>query len=40
MTLTVSEIVKNGVIFDMKNWQVDISGANQLPDVIEGLLTL
>lgn len=40
MTLAVGEIVKNGVIFDIKNWQIDISGANQLPDVIESLLTL
>jgi hypothetical protein len=37
MTLAVGEIVRNGVLFDMKNWQSDMYEANRLPDVIERL---
>lgn len=39
MTQAVGEIIKNGVLFDMKNWQGDVSGANQLPEIIERLFT-
>jgi len=39
MTQAIGEIIKNGILFDMKNWQVNMSGANELPDVIERLFT-
>lgn len=35
----IGEIVKNGVLFDMKNWQNEQSNINQLPETIERLFT-
>jgi hypothetical protein len=40
MIITPGEIVKNGVIFDVKNWNRDLSGAQQLPDLVERLFSI
>ena len=40
MIATLGEIVKNGVIFDMKNWSGDLSSAEKLPDTIERLFSI
>lgn len=40
MIATLGEIVKNGVIFDMKNWGGDLSSAEKLPDIIERLFSI
>lgn len=38
-TLTIGEIVKNGVLFDMKNWGNDLSNASHLPEIVDRLFT-
>lgn len=38
-TLAIGEIVKNGVLFDMKNWGNDLSNANNLPEIVDRLFT-
>jgi hypothetical protein len=40
MTVAVSEIIQNGVIFDMKNWNNEVQNMNQLPDAVERLFTI
>ena len=38
-TLAIGEIVKNGVLFDMKNWENDLSNASHLPEIVDRLFT-
>ena len=38
-TLDLGEIVKNGVLFDMKNWGNDLSNASNLPEIVDRLFT-
>lgn len=38
--LAISEIVKNGIVFDMKNWGNDQSGIGDLSENIDRLFTL
>ncbi|PZV13369.1 MAG: hypothetical protein DCF21_14245 [Leptolyngbya sp.] len=40
MTLAIGEIVRNGVVFDMKNWNGDIANGDSLPQVIDRLFDL
>jgi hypothetical protein len=40
MTVAVGEIIQNGVIFDMKNWNNELPNMNQLPDAVDRLLTI
>jgi hypothetical protein len=40
MIVNIGEVIKNGVLFDMKNWSSDLSNAEQLPDIIENLFNL
>ncbi|HAG82176.1 MAG TPA: hypothetical protein DCL61_13675 [Cyanobacteria bacterium UBA12227] len=40
MTVAVGEIIQNGVIFDMKNWNNEQPNINQLPDTVERLFTM
>lgn len=40
MIVAIGEIVKNGIIFDMKNWNRDLSSAEQLPDLVERLFSI
>ncbi|MBI4749006.1 MAG: hypothetical protein HY774_10990 [Acidobacteria bacterium] len=35
MDITIGEIIKNGVLFDMKNWEGKASSAHALPEIIE-----
>lgn len=37
--LTIGEIVKNGVLFDMKNWGNDLSNCSNLPEIVDSLFT-
>jgi hypothetical protein len=40
MTVAVGEIIHNGVIFDMKNWNNEVANMNQLPDAVERLFAI
>ena len=40
MTATIGEIIKNGTIFDMKNWDKPLANADNLPEAIERLFKL
>lgn len=40
MIVSIGEIIKNGVIFDMKNWHDDLSNTEQLPDIVEQLFSI
>lgn len=40
MIVNIGEVIKNGVLFDMKNWSSDLSNAEQLPDIVENLFNL
>lgn len=40
MAVSIGEVIKNGVLFDMKNWSVDLSNVEQLPDIIERLFSI
>jgi len=37
MQSAIGEIIKNGVVFDMKNWGADLSNADNLPQIIDSL---
>jgi hypothetical protein len=37
--LAIGEIVKNGVLFDMKNWGNDLSNFSNLPEIVDRLFT-
>lgn len=39
MTVAISEIITNGIIFDMKNWNNQPFNVNNLPDIIENFFT-
>jgi hypothetical protein len=36
----IAEIIQNGVIFDMKNWNKELPNMNQLPNAVERLFTI
>ena len=38
--LAISEIVRNGIVFDMKNWGNDQSGIGDLSENIDRLFAL
>ena len=40
MIVSIGEIIKNGVIFDMKNWHDNLSNTEQLPDIVEQLSSI
>lgn len=40
MTLAIGEIVRNGVVFDMKNWDGDIANGDSLPQIVDRLFDL
>lgn len=40
MTVAIGEIIQNGVIFDIKNWNNELRNMNQLPDAVERLFTI
>lgn len=40
MTVAVGEIIQNGVIFDLKNWNNKTQAMNQLPDTVERLFAI
>ncbi|MEZ2280035.1 MAG: hypothetical protein ACBR12_24330 [Microcoleus sp.] len=37
--VAIGEIIKNGVVFDMKNWGTDLSNSDNLPEIIDRLFT-
>lgn len=39
MKVALGEIIKNGVVFDMKNWGADLSNAENLPQIVDRLFT-
>jgi hypothetical protein len=40
MAVSIGEVIKNGVLFDMKNWAGNLSNAEQLADIIERLFSI
>jgi methyl-accepting chemotaxis protein len=40
MAVSMGEVIKNGVLFDMKNWAGNLSNAEQLADIIERLFSI
>jgi hypothetical protein len=40
MTVTIADMIRNGIVFDMKNWDDRPLDVNQLPAAIEHLFTL
>ena len=40
MTVAVGQIIQNGVIFDIKNWNNKLPHMNQLPNAVEKLFTI
>ncbi len=40
MIATLCAILKNGVIFDIKNWSRVLSSAEKLPDIIDKLFSI
>lgn len=40
MTLAIGEIVRNGVVFDMKNWDGSVANGDSLPQVVDRLFDL
>jgi hypothetical protein len=37
--VAIGEILKNGVVFDMKNWGTDLSNSDNLPEIVDRLFT-
>lgn len=37
--VAIGEIIKNGVVFDMKNWGTDLSNSDNLPEIVDRLFT-
>jgi hypothetical protein len=35
--IAIGEIIKNGVVFDMKNWGSDLSNCDNLPEIVDRL---
>lgn len=35
---SIGEIIQNGILFDLKNWNREMFGANNLPDTVDRLL--
>lgn len=35
--VAIGEIIKNGVVFDMKNWGSDLSNSDNLPEIVDRL---
>jgi hypothetical protein len=40
MTVAIGEIIRNGVLFDMKNWGDEPLDVNQLPEAVERLFNI
>jgi methyl-accepting chemotaxis protein len=40
MIVSIGEVVKNGIIFDMKNWDKELSNPEQLPEIVDQLFAL
>ncbi|NEP57868.1 MAG: hypothetical protein F6K31_12730 [Symploca sp. SIO2G7] len=40
MTVAIGEIIQNGVIFDIKNWNNKLPYMNQLPNAVEHIFTI
>lgn len=40
MTMAIADIVRNGILFDMKNWEVAMPEIDRLPESIERLFTI
>jgi len=40
MTLAIGEIVRNGVVFDMKHWNRNVASEDSLPQVVDRLFDL
>jgi len=40
MIASIGEIVRNGIIFDMKNWDKELSNPEQLPEIVDQLFSL
>lgn len=40
MTLAIGEIVRNGVVFDMKNWDGNVANGDSLPQVVDRFFDL
>jgi hypothetical protein len=40
MTLAIGEIVRNGVVFDIKNWDGSVADGDSLPQVVDRLFDL
>ena len=40
MTIAIGEIVRNGVVFDMKNWNRNVASEDSLPQVVDRLFDL
>ena len=40
MTLAIGEIVRNGVVFDMKHWNGNVASEDSLPQVVDRLFDL
>jgi hypothetical protein len=40
MTLAIGEIVRNGVVFDVKNWNGNVASGDSLPQVVDRLFDL
>ncbi|MGL5064150.1 MAG: hypothetical protein ACRC62_29540 [Microcoleus sp.] len=38
-TVAIGEIIKNGVVFDMKNWGNNLSNSDNLPEIVDRLFT-
>lgn len=40
MIVSISKVIRNGVLFDMKNWQYNLSNFEKLPSIVERLFSL
>jgi hypothetical protein len=40
MTMAIADIVRNGILFDIKNWEVAMPEIDRLPEAIERLFTI
>lgn len=40
MTMAIADIVRNGILFDMKNWEVAMPETDHLPEAIERLFII
>ena len=40
MTTAISEIISNGIVFDLKNWKTTMPDVNSLQETVENLFTM